>query len=387
MWWFQSPKIAFGEEALEALKDLKGKKALILTDKTIRSLGYADLVSKYLKEAGMEIEVFDKVEREPPIENVIEGAKLAREFAPDWIIGLGGGSCMDAAKVVFVLYERPDIQLEEISPLVELGLRKKARLVCISTTSGTGSEASWAAVITNKKERFKLELASREIYPDLAIVDPKLPVGVPKQVAADTGFDALVTAVEAYVNQWSNDFSDALAIKVAQLFFKYFLRFYEDENDQEARERIHNAATMSGIAFSNAQVGVVHAMGHSFGAVFKIPHGRATAVFLPYSIEFNVKEAGERYAEIAEAIGIKTKSVEEAVKKLVDAIRNLMKKIGEPLTVKEMGIKWEDYSQKLDELVAKAEMSTCNFVNPRVASSEELMKLFTYAFDGRTIDF
>jgi len=144
---------------------------------------------------------------------------------------------------------------------------------------------------------------------------------------------------------------------------------------------------MAGLAFSNSQVGVAHAMGHSFGAVFNIPHGRATAVFLPYSIEFSVKEGGERYVDIAKAIGIEAESVDEAVKKFVDAIRALMKKIGEPLTVKEMGIRWEDYSQKLDELVAKAEMSTCNFVNPRVASSEELRRLFTYAFDGRAIDF
>jgi len=387
MWWFQSPKIAFGEEALEVLKELEGKKAFIVTDKTVRSLGHADLVSKYLKEAGMEIGIFDGVESEPSVENVTEGAKLLRKFAPDWIIGLGGGSCMDAAKVMWVLYERPDIKLEEISPLVELGLRKKARLVCIPTTSGTGSEASWAAVITNKKERLKMELASRELYPDLSIVDPKLPVGVPKKVAADTGIDVLVNAVEAYANQWRNDFSDALAIKGAQLFFNYFLRAYENENDHEAREKIHNASTMSAMAFSNSQVGVVHAMGHSFGAVFKIPHGRATAVFLPYSIEFSIKEAGERYAEIAAAVGIGAESVEEAVKKLVDAIRDLMKKIGEPLTVKEMGIKWEDYRQKLDDLVAKAEMSACNFVNPRVASGEELGKLFTYAFEGRTIDF
>ncbi|MBE0511927.1 iron-containing alcohol dehydrogenase [Candidatus Bathyarchaeota archaeon] len=387
MWWFQSPKIAFGEDALEVLKDLEGKKAFIVTDNTIRSLGYVDIVSNYLKEAGMDVGVFDGVESEPSTENVMEGAKLVRESAPDWIIGLGGGSCMDAAKVMWVLYERPDIKLEDVSPLVELGLRKKARLICIPTTSGTGSEASWAAVITDKKELFKMELASRELYPDLSIVDPKLPVGVPKKVAADTGIDALVTAVETYVNQWRNDFSDALAIKGAQLFFKYFLRAYENENDKEAREKIHNASTIAGLAFSNSQVGVAHAMGHSFGAVFKIPHGRATAVFLPYSIEFGVKEAGERYAEIAKAIGIEAESVEAAVKKLVDAIRDLMEKIGEPLTVKEMGIKWEDYRQKLDELVAKAEMSTCNFVNPRVASSEELKKLFTYAFDGRTIDF
>ena len=387
MWWFQSPKIAFGEDALEALKDLEGKKAFIVTDNTIRNLGYVDIVSNYLKEAGMTVRVFDEVESEPSIENVMEGAKQIVEYAPDWIIGLGGGSCMDAAKAMWALYERPDIKLEEISPLVELGLRKKARLVCIPTTSGTGSEASWAAVITDRKEHIKIELASREFYPDLSIVDPKLPVGVPKRVAADTGIDVLITAVEAYVNQWQNDFSDALAIKSTQLFFEYFLRCYENENDQEAREKMHNAATIAGLAFSNSQAGVAHAMGHSFGAAFKIPHGKATGVFFPYSIEFGVKEAGERYAEIAKAIGIEAQSVEAAVKKLVDAIRALMKKIGEPLTVKEMGIKWEDYGQKLDELVAKAEMSACNFVSPRVASSAELRKLFTYAFEGRTIDF
>ncbi len=387
MWWFQSPKIAFGEDALEVLKDLKGKEAFIVTDNTIRSLGYVDTVSSYLKEAGMDIRVFDKVESEPSKENVIEGAKTIRESAPDWIIGLGGGSCMDAAKVMWVLYERPDIKMEEISPLVELGLRKKARLICIPTTSGTGSETSWAAVITNKKEHLKMELASRDLYPDLSIVDPKLPVGVPKRVAADAGIDVLITAVEAHVNQWKNDFSDALAIKSIQLFFKYFLRSYENENDKEAREKMHNAATIAGLAFSNSQAGVAHAMGHSFGAIFKVPHGKATGVFFPYSIEFAVKEAGERYAEIAKAIGIEAPSVEAAVKKLVDTIRTLMKKIGEPLTVKEMGIKWEDYSQKLDELVAKAEMSACNFVSPRVASSAELRKLFTYAFEGRTVDF
>jgi alcohol dehydrogenase class IV len=387
MWWFQSPKIAFGEDALEVLKDLKGKKAFIVTDNTIRSLGYVDIVSNYLKEAGMTVDIFDDVESEPSIENVMEGAKMVRESAPEWIIGFGGGSCMDAAKVMWALYERPDIKLEDISPLVELGLRKKARLVCIPTTSGTGSEASWAAVITNKKEHLKMELASREFYPDLSIVDPKLPVGVPKRVAADAGIDVLITAVEAYVNQWKNDFSDALAIKSTRLFFEYFLRSYGNENDQEAREKMHNAATIAGLAFSNSQAGVAHAMGHSFGAAFKIPHGRATGVFFPYSIEFGVKEAGERYAEIAKAIGIEAQSVEAAVKKLVETIRVLMKKIGEPLAVKEMGIKWEDYSRKLDELVAKAEMSTCNFVNPRVASSEELKKLFTYAFEGKTIDF
>ena len=387
MWWFYSPKIAFGEDSLEVLKDLKGEKVFIVTDKNIRSLGFFDLASKYLAEAGMEIGVFDGVEPEPSIENVQEGAKLLAEFAPDWIIGLGGGSCMDAAKAMWLLYERPDIKLEDTSPVVELGLRKKARLVCIPTTSGTGSEASWVTVITNEKEHFKMELASREFYPDISIVDPKLPAGMPKKLAANTAIDALTNAIEAYVSRWRNDFSDALAIKAAQLILTYLPRAYKNKNDQEAREKMHNAATMAGLAYSNSQVGVAHSLGHALGTVFKLPHGLATGVFLPYSIEFGVKEAGERYAEIAKAIGIEAESVEEAAKKLVAAIKGLMKKIDMPASIKEMGINRKDYQRRLEELVKKAEMSTCNFVNPRVPSSEELRKLFTYAFEGRVIDF
>lgn len=387
MWWFQSPKIAFGKDALEALKDLEGKKAYIVTDKAIKNLGYVDLVSKYLRETGFEVEVFDEVKPEPSVEDVTEGAKTLAKFAPDWIIGLGGGSCMDAAKAMWVLYERPDIKLADISPLVKLGLRKKARLICIPTTSGTGSEASWATVITDEKEHFKMELASRELFPDISIVDPKLTASMPKKLRAYTAIDALINAIEAYVSQWKNDFSDALAIKAAQLIFKYLPRAYENIEDNEAREKMHNAATMAGMAFSNSQAGISHSLGHAFGAVFKIPHGLATGVFLPYSIEFNAKEAAERYGELAEAIGIKAESTKEALDKLLAAIKDLMKKVELPLSIKEMGIKWEDYQNRLDELVIKAEMSTCNFVNPRVPTSEELRKLFIYAFEGRSVDF
>ena len=387
MWWFQSPKIAFGEDSLEALKELEGKRAYIVTDKVIRSLGYVDIVLKYLNEAGFDVEVFDEVKPEPSIEDIIAGAERLSNFSPDWIIGLGGGSCMDAAKAMWVLYERPDINLADISPLLKLGLRKKARLVCIPTTSGTGSEASWVMVITDERQHFKMELASRELYPDISIVDPKLTLSMPKKLAAYTAIDALINAVEAYVSQWKNDFSDALAIKAAQLIFKYFLRVYENREDEEAREKMHNAATMAGLAYSNSQVGVAHSLGHAFGAIFKIPHGLATGVFLPYSIEFNAKEAAERYWELAEAIGIKAESAEEAVVKFVAAVKDLMKKVELPLSIKEMGIKWEDYLSKLDDLVMKAEMSTCNFVNPRVPTSEDLKRLFIYAFEGRSVDF
>jgi len=386
MWWFQSPKIAFGEDALEALKDLEGKKAYIVTDKAIKSLGYVDLISKYLREIGFEVEVFDEVKPEPSLEDIIEGAKALSKFAPDWIIGLGGGSCMDAAKAMWVLYERPDIKLADISPLIKLGLRKKARLICIPTTSGTGSEASWVTVITDEKEHVKMELASRELYPDISIVDPKLTATMPKRLAAYTAIDALINAIEAYVSQWRNDFSAALAVKAAQLIFKSLPRAYENREDNEAREKMHNAATMAGMAYSNSQVGVAHSLGHAFGAVFKIPHGLATGVFLPYSIEYNAKEAAERYGELAEAVGIKAESTEEAVGKLLAAIKDLMRKVELPSSIKEMGIKWEDYQSRLDELVMKAEMSTCNFVNPRVPPSEELRKLFFYAVEGRSVD-
>jgi alcohol dehydrogenase class IV len=387
MWWFQSPKIAFGEDALEALRDLEGKRAFIVTDKSIRNLGYVDLVLKYLSEAGFEVDVFDEVKPEPSVDDIIDGARKLSNFAPDWIIGLGGGSCMDAAKAMWVLYERPDIKLAEISPLVRLGLRKKARLVCIPTTSGTGSDASWVTVVTDEREHFKMELASRELYPDISIVDPKLTLSMPKKLAAYTAIDALINAIEAYVSQWKNDFSDALAVRSAQLIFKYLPRAYENRKDKEAIEKMHNAATMAGMAYSNSQVGIAHSLGHAFGGVFKIPHGLATGVFLPYSIEFNAKEAAERYRELAEAIGIKAESAEEAVRKLVAAVEGLMKKVELPLSIKEMGIKWNDYEVKLDELVMKAEMSTCNFVNPRVPTSEDLRRLFIYAFEGRSVDF
>jgi alcohol dehydrogenase class IV len=258
MWIFQSPRIAFGEDALEYLKELEGGRAFIVTDKVIRSLGYVDLASKYLEEAGFEVKVFDEVEPEPAIKEVIKGAKKLQEFAPDWIIGLGGGSCMDAAKAMWILYERPDFNLAELSPLIKLDLRKKARLICIPTTSGTGSEASWVTVITDEKEHFKMELASRELYPDIAIVDPNLVGSMPKKLKAYTAIDALINAIEAYVSQWKNDFSDALAIKAAQIIFKYLPRTYENRKDKEAREKMHNAATMAGMAYSNSQVGIAH---------------------------------------------------------------------------------------------------------------------------------
>jgi len=388
MWEFTSPRtIVFGENALEYLKAVEGKRAFIVTDKVIKKLGFADKVAGYLEEAGVKTEVFDGVETEPSAENVMKGAELARKYCPDWFVGLGGGSCMDAAKAIWVLYERPDMEVAAINPLEKLGLRKKARLICIPTTSGTGSDATWATVITDVKDCRKMELISREIVADIAILDPELPKSMPPRAVGDTGLDALTHAIESYVSQWRNDFSDGLAIKAIQMIFKYLPRAYRNPEDKEAKEKMHNAATMAGMSFGNSQAGIAHAMGHSLGAIFHVPHGRSVDFFLSYSIEYSAREAMQRYADIAREIGIEAKTDEEAVKKLVEAIRKLEREVGAPASIKEWGISRQDFEKRLDELVTRAANSSCTFMNPRVPDVADTRKLIIYAYEGKKVDF
>jgi len=386
---FTTPRIiVYGEDALEYLETVEGKRAFIVTDKIMHKLGFVEKVANYLKEAGMEVKVFDEVEPEPSFETMTKGAELAKNYGPDWFIGLGGGSCMDSAKRIWVLYERPDIEVKTMpTPLEKLGLRKKARLICIPTTSGTGSEATWGMVITDTKENRKMEFASQDVVPDIAILDPELPASMPPSLAANTGLDALTHAIEAYVAQGKNDFSDVLAIGAIQMIFEYLPRSYRNPKDKEAKEKMHYAATMAGLAMSNATACIAHAMGHSFGAIFHIPHGRAVGVFHPYTIQYNAKEVMERYAEIAKAIGIEAKTDEEAVEKLVEAIKKLMKEVDEPISVKEMGISWENYEKNLDGLAKRARESGATFVNPRVTEEEDYRRLFICAFKGEKVDF
>lgn len=388
MWEFASPKsIVFGEGALEFLREIEGKKALIVTDKVIRGLGFAEKAVGYLKEAGLGVEIFDDVEAEPSKETVVKCAKCASLFEPDWIVGLGGGSCIDAAKASWALYERPDIQIDEISPLLKLGLRKKARLIAIPTTSGTGSEATWAIVITDARERRKMELASKELVADIVILDPQLPMTMPKRLVADTGVDALVNALEAYLSQWRNHFSDALAINAIQAVFKYLPRSYSNSQDREAKENMHYAATMAGLAFSNSQICVAHAMGHALGALFKIPHGKSVAAVLTFAVEYMAKEAMERFSALAEAAGIKAETDKEAFEKFIQALKRLLRDIDEPASIKELGISWENFQGELDNLVERAIGSTGTIASPRVPTAEDYRKLFVYAFEGKAVDF
>ncbi len=385
---FTGPRtIVFGDDALEYLRDIEGKRALIVTDKVIRKLGFVEKVAKYLKEAGMEVEVFDEVEPEPSVETVMKGAELAREYGPDWFVGLGGGSCMDAAKAMWVLYVRPDLNIQEISPLIKLGLREKARLINIPTTSGTGADVSWATVITDTKEQRKMDLASRELVAELIIIDPELPSTMPPKLTAGTGLDALSHAVEAYVSEMRNDFADAVAIKAIQIIFEYLPRAYKKGKDREAREKMHNAATMAGLALSNSMHGLAHGLCYPIGSLFKIRHSEIVGVFLPYTIEFSAVKARDRYAEIAEAVGIKAETSNEAVAKFVEAIKDLIREVGLPASVRETGISWEDYQEKLDVSVQQASQYVSTFTSPRVPSSEECRNLFIHAFEGKKVDF
>jgi hypothetical protein len=387
MWEITVPrKIAAGEGALEYLKQIEGNRALIVTGKTVKKMGFADKVTSYLKEAKIGSEVLE-VEPEPSVETVTKGAEVARSYGPDLIVGVGGGSNIDAAKAIWVLYERPDVEAGSINPFIRLGLRKKARLIGIPTTSGSGSEATWATVITNPAEERKMELANKELVPDIAIVDPELPRAMPRKLVAETGFDALTHAVEAYVATVGNDFSDALAIKATQLIFKYLRRSYGNREDIEAITKMHMAATMAGIAFSNSDVAIVHALGHVTGGVLHVPHGRAMAIILPYSVEYNAKVAMQKYAEIARAVGIEAETDDKALEKLVEAIRQLQLELEEPASLKEAGIPQEEFEKKLDDLASKAIKSVVLRANPRPLNLEEAKKLFAYIYEGKKVDF
>jgi alcohol dehydrogenase class IV len=378
--------MAAGEGALEYLKQVEGNRALIVTGKTVKKMGFADKVTNYLKEAEIGSEVFE-VEPEPSVETVMKGAEVARTFRPDLIVGLGGGSNIDAAKAIWVLYERPDVEVGSINPFMKLGLRKKARLIGIPTTSGSGSEATRATVITNPAEERKLELANNELVPDIAIVDPELPRTMPRKLVAETGFDALSHAIEAYVATVGNDFSDAIAVKAIQLVFKYLRRSYGNREDIEAIAKMHMAATMGGIAFSNSDVAIVHALGHVTGGVLHVPHGRAMAIILPYSVEYNAKESMQKYAEIAKAVGIQAETDGKALEKFVEALRQLQRELEEPASLKEAGIPQEEFEKKLDDLASKAIKSVVLRANPRPLSLEEARKLFTYIYQGKKVDF
>lgn len=387
MWYFVAPQIVFGVGALSALDEIRGERALIVTDRHIVGLGLVERVRQHLATAGIESVLFDTVEPDPDLETVRRGAAAAHDYAPDWIIGVGGGSALDAAKAIWVLYERPDLDPAEISPLIELGLRKKARLITIPTTSGTGSEVTWAIVLTDPEERRKLGLGNRENVADLAIVDPEMVISMPPRLTADTGLDALTHAVEGYTCTWHTDMTDGICLQAARMVLKYLPLAYADGQDWEARERMHNAATLAGLGFGNALASMAHALGHALGAVFHVPHGRAVGLFLPYTIEFIAEVAPERFADIASVFECGCADPREASRDLAAAIRQLCQSVESPTRIADLGIARSVFEVEIDRLVDHAFNDSSLMTAARSPSYEELARLFWYAFDGKEIDF
>lgn len=382
MWYFSSPLVVFGEDALSHLDRLSNCRACLVTDANLVRLGFAGRIRSLLEPNGVELRIFDAVESDPSLETVQRGAQLLLEFNPQWIIALGGGSVMDAAKAMWVLYERPDVTPESINPVEEYGLRAKAKLIAIPTTAGTGAEVTWAIVLTDTAERRKLGLGSRENIPDIAILDPELVRQLPPRLTADTGLDALTHAVEGFTNALSNDFCDGMCLQAIRLLFEYLPRCYQDGDDLEARTKVQNAATMAGLGFGNSMAALAHGMGHSLGGVFHVPHGRAVALFLPYTIEYCVEgdPGNTRYREIARYLGLPAADEPQAAASLSAAIRDLERQLGQPLTLAECGIPRADFERELDLLVQNALTDGTTVMASRVPEDADLRALFLSAY-------
>lgn len=394
MWNFVSPNIVFGEDALHSLEELTGKRALIVTDNNLVQIGLAERVSSYLKKAGFEIQIFDKVEPDPTTQTAIKGAVAASEFKPDWIVGLGGGSPIDAAKAIWVLYERPDLTPADINPFITLGLREKSRLITIPTTSGTGAEVTWGIVLTDAENQRKMGLGNRENVADIAVVDPAMAAGMPPHLTADTGMDALTHAIEGFICTWHTDITNGLCLNAARDILQYLPQAYEasqaENPDQDhykkAREKMHNAAAAAGLGFGNAMASMAHAMGHTLGSIFHLPHGRAVSIFLPYTIEFTAQHAPQRITELTAVLGIQTPKG-KAGQALASHIREVSREVGLPGNIADAGIDESEFISQLDKLVDDAFNDTQMITAARTPSFQELEQLFKYAYHGQPVDF
>ena len=392
VWWFYVPNIIFGEDALSELEQLSGKKAFIVTDKVINSLGFAERVCSMLTSKQWEAAIWDGAVPDPKVSTAKDAAEAMKHFGPDWIIAVGGGSVMDTAKAAWVLYEKPDIELHALTPFDELGLRSKAKLVCIPTTAGTGSEATKAIVIRDDETGRKFATINPELTPDIAILDPEFVVGLPKDLTAYTGMDALTHAVEGYISVWKNDFSDGSSLQAVKMIFEWLPKSVENLSDLELREKMLVAACLAGMSFGNSQAALAHSLGHSMGSVLRTHHGLSVGMALPYTIEFNCRgkeneEIAKQYLELARMIGISGKKPETVSLKLAEAIRNLMTQIGSPQSFKEAGIKKKDFNAGLENMVDFAMMDTSLTMNPRSIDSDGIRKMYKYMYDVTIIDF
>ena len=414
MQWFKIPEKIYFEAGsiayLEKMPDIE--RAFIVTDQGMVNLGYVDKIIYHLRkrEKHIHCEIFDEVESDPSFETVNKGLEMMRNFKPDVIIALGGGSPIDAAKGMWLFYEHPEADPEGLK-LKFMDIRKrtykfpklgqKAKMVAIPTTSGTGSEVTSFAVLTDKVNNKKYPLADYELTPDVAIVDPDLVLSLPKTVTADTGMDVLTHSLEAYVSNMASDFTDGLSEKAAELVVNYLPKAYTDgEKDKLAREKMHNASTIAGMSFTNAFLGVNHSLAHKIGAEFHLAHGRINAILLPYVIRYNASMptkfvsfpkyeyfiADQKYAQMAKKLGLKADTVEEGVSSLIAKVKELNEFLGIPKSFKDAGIDEVEFMAKVDILADRAFEDQCTTANPRVPLVSELKQILIDSYYGNEIE-
>lgn len=370
--------IFFGEDSLDELKSIKGKRAIIVTGgNSMRRNGFLKKCKELLEEGGKVVDICDGVEQNPSVETVERGAKQMQEFKPDLIIALGGGSAMDAAKVMWCFYEYPNLTFEDVvKPETMPELRNKAKFIAIPSTSGTASEITAFSVITDTKKHIKYPVVSRHIVPDYAIVDPLLPSKMPKSVTANTGMDVVAHATEALVSSAANDYTDSLAIHALKLVFENLKKAYDNGDDMQAREKMHNASTLAGMAFTSASLGIIHSMAHNIGGEFGVTHGLANAILLPYITKYN-SIATEK---------VKFIEKELRVDNFIDALVELSRSVDIPMSFKDVeddfDFNEDKFSEVLEDMSKHAFEDPCTLTNPRETSPEEIKELYKAAYYG-----
>ncbi len=393
-----------GKGALEALKTFEGKKAMVCVGGgSMKKFGFLDKTVNYLKEAGMEVELFEGIEPDPSVDTVMKGAEAMLKFGPDWIVAIGGGSPIDAAKAMWIKYEYPDITFEDMCKVFGIpSLRRKARFCAISSTSGTATEVTAFSIITDYNKGIKYPIADFEITPDVAIVDPELAETMPKKLVAHTGMDAITHAVEAYVSTAHCSYTDPLALHAIKMIQNDLVDSYN--GDMEKRAQMHDAQCLAGMAFSNALLGIVHSMAHKTGAAFAdkgahIIHGAANAMYLPKVIAFNAKnpEAAASYAEIADFMKLGGNTVEEKIKLLIAYLRKMNDDLNIPHCIKNYGadsypadqgfVPEEVFLERLHDIAVNAIGDACTGSNPRQPSVEEMEKLLKCCYYDTEVDF
>ena len=384
-----------GKDALEALKTLKGKKAIVVVGGgSMKRFGFLDKIVDYLKEAGMEVKLFEGVEPDPSVDTVMKGAAVMREFEPDWIVALGGGSPIDAAKAMWAFYEYPETTFEDlITPFSFPTLRTKAKFCAIPSTSGTATEVTAFSIITDYEKGIKYPLADFNITPDVAIVDPSLAETMPKKLTAHTGMDAMTHAIEAYVSTLHCEYTDPLALHAIEMINEYLIPSYN--GDMAARDKMHDAQCLAGMAFSNALLGIVHSMAHKTGAAYSgghIVHGCANAMYLPKVIKYNAKEpeAAARYAKIAKFIQLPGTTDEELTNALIARIEEMNKALDIPACIKDYEggiIDEKEFMEKLPSVAELAVGDACTGSNPRTITPDVMAKLLKCCFYDEEVDF